>query len=137
VNTSRVARLCLLALATIGVPGIFAQTNLPLDLDAYVERVRKQFEVPGISLAIVKDGGGLVMKLSHSPVMTGDVQHWQYDTFVVRWRDRELRADAFVTFALTAEGEIDRATMKAVSDATDFSYDFQDLLLRRAPAQKK
>ncbi len=77
------------------------------------------------------------MTFSHSPVMIGDVQHWQYDTFVVRWRDRDLRADAFVTFALTAEGEIDRATMKAVSDATDFSYDFQDLLLKPAPAQKK
>ena len=89
------------------------------------------------TISIVKEGGGLVMKFSHSPVMTGDLQHWQYDTFVVRWRDRELRADAFVTFALTAEGEIDRATMKAVSPATDFSYDFQDLLLKPAPAQKK
>ena len=89
------------------------------------------------TISIVKEGGGLVMRFSHSPVMVGDVQHWQYDTFVVRWRDRELRADAFVTFALTAEGEIDRATMKAVSDATDFSYDFQDLLLKPAPAQKK
>src|SRR3546814_12195464 len=26
------------------------------DLDAYVERVREQFDVPGISVAIVKDG---------------------------------------------------------------------------------
>jgi hypothetical protein len=89
------------------------------------------------TISIVKEGGGLVMKFSHSPSMVGDLLHWQYDTFVVRWRDRELRADAFVTFALTAEGSIDRATMKAVSPATDFSYDFQDLLLKPASGRSR
>lgn len=89
------------------------------------------------TVSIAKENNGLVMRFSHSPGMVGDLEHWQYDTFIVRWRDRELRADAFVTFALTAEGAIDRATMRAVSPATDFSFDFQDLLLKPAPAQKK
>ena len=89
------------------------------------------------TVSIAKEGRGLVMRFSHSPGMVGDLEHWQYDTFVVRWRDRELRADAFVTFALTVEGTIDRATMKAVSPATDFSFDFQDLLLKPAPAWRK
>ncbi|MFW8449973.1 hypothetical protein, partial [Klebsiella pneumoniae] len=35
----------------------FARFYFPLqDLDAQVERVRKQFDVPGIAIAIVKDG---------------------------------------------------------------------------------
>ena len=72
----------------------------------------------------------LVMRFSHTPSLVGDLEHWQYDTFVVRWRDRELRADAFVTFALNPEGTIDQAKMRAVSASTDFSFDFQDLLLR-------
>ena len=88
------------------------------------------------NVSITREGEGLVMRFSHSPGMVGDLQHWQYDTFVVRWRDRELRADAFVTFALTAEGEIARATMKAISPATDFSFDFQDLLLKPARASE-
>ena len=88
------------------------------------------------TVSIAHDKGKLVMRFSHSPGMVGDLQHWQYDTFIVRWRDRELRADAFVTFALSAEGTIDRATMKAVSPATDFSFDFHDLLLKPAPARK-
>jgi hypothetical protein len=62
------------------------------------------------------------------------MEHWQYDTFIVRWRDRELRADAYVTFALRPDGTIERAKMEAVSPETDFSYDFQDLDLR--PARK-
>jgi hypothetical protein len=79
-------------------------------------------------------GGKLVMRFSKTKALTGDLEHWQYDTFVVRWRDRELRADAFVTFALNPDGSIDRVKMAAVSPETDFSYDFQDLDLR--PARK-
>jgi CubicO group peptidase (beta-lactamase class C family) len=74
----------------------------------------------------------LVMRFSHTPSLVGDLEHWQYDTFVVRWRDRELRADAFVTFALNPDGSIDQAKMRAVSPATDFSFDFQGLLLTPA-----
>ncbi|MGE5295011.1 MAG: serine hydrolase [Solirubrobacterales bacterium] len=80
---------------------------------------------------------GLVIRFSHSPALVGDLVHWQYDTFVARWRDRELRADAFVTFALNPEGTVDQVKMKAVSPATDFSYDFQDLLLKPVPTRTK
>lgn len=69
------------------------------------------------------------MKFTKTPLLVGDLEHWQYDTFVVRWRDRGLRADAFITFALKPDGSIERAKMAAVSPATDFSFDFQDLLL--------
>ncbi|MBP8305028.1 MAG: DUF3471 domain-containing protein [Phycisphaerae bacterium] len=48
------------------------------------------------------------------------------------WRDRELRADAFVTFALNPDGTVDQVKMKAVSPATDYSFDFHDLLLKPA-----
>jgi hypothetical protein len=72
---------------------------------------------------------GLVMRFTKTPSLVGDLEHWQHDTFVVRWRDRELRADAYVTFALNADGTIDQAKMRAVSPDTDFSFDFQDLLL--------
>jgi CubicO group peptidase (beta-lactamase class C family) len=81
-------------------------------------------------ITILAEGDRLVMRFARTPVLVGDLDHWQYDTFVVKWRDRELRADAFVTFALNPDGTIDQAKMRAVSPATDFSFDFQDLLLR-------
>ena len=83
-------------------------------------------------IAIAEEGGKLVMRFSHTPSLVGDLEHWQHDTFIARWRDRELRADAYVTFALNPDGSIDQAKMRAVSPATDFSFDFQDLLLRPA-----
>ena len=74
-------------------------------------------------VTITPEGGGLVMRFGHTPALVGDLEHWQHDTFVVR-------SDAFLTFALNPDGSVDQAKMQAVSPATDFSFDFQDLLLK-------
>jgi hypothetical protein len=86
---------------------------------------------------IAHDNGKLVMRFTHTPSLIGDLEHWQHDTFIVRWRDRELRADAYVIFALDADGSIDQIKMRAVSPSTDFSFDFQDLLLRPSRAARR
>jgi CubicO group peptidase (beta-lactamase class C family) len=83
---------------------------------------------------IAFEKGKLVMRFTKTPGLVGDLEHWQYDTFIVRWRDRELRADAYITFWLNPDGSISQAKMKPASPDVDFSYDFQDLLLR--PAKK-
>jgi CubicO group peptidase (beta-lactamase class C family) len=83
-------------------------------------------------VTITEGGDGLVMRFGATPLLVGDLENWQHDTFVVRWRDRTLRADAFVTFALNPDGSVARATMQPVSPATDFSFDFQDLVLMPA-----
>jgi CubicO group peptidase (beta-lactamase class C family) len=76
-----------------------------------------------------KDNGGLVVTFDHTPSMIGDLQHWQYDTFKAHWRDRTIE-DAFVTFSLKPDGSIDSASLAAVSPLADFSFDYQDLLLK-------
>ena len=84
-------------------------------------------------VSIAMEGSALVMRFSHTPQLVGDMIHWQHDSFLVKWRDRELRADAFGTFALNPDGSIDQLKMAPASDDVDFSFDFQDLLLRPAP----
>jgi CubicO group peptidase (beta-lactamase class C family) len=79
-------------------------------------------------VTISLEGDKLVMRFGHTPLLVGDLEHWQFDTFVARWRDRSLEADAFVTFALKADGGIEQMKMRPVSPRTDFSFDFQDLL---------
>ena len=86
-------------------------------------------------VGITLENGGLVMRFSHTPPLTGDLEHWQHDTFLVRWRDRALRADAFVTFQLNPDGSIDRVRMEPASPDVDFSYDFQDLDLEPASTE--
>lgn len=72
----------------------------------------------------------LNMQFTNTPELKGKLEHYQYNTFIVRWDDRSLEADAFVNFHLNEVGEIEYVTMKAVSNATDFSFDFHDLKLR-------
>jgi CubicO group peptidase (beta-lactamase class C family) len=94
-------------------------------------------------VVIAPVNGSLTIRFTRTPALDGSLEHWQYDTFVARWQDRELRADAFVSFALKPDGSIDQVRMTAVSPTTDFSFDFQDLLLKpiasdreRDPAKK-
>ncbi len=73
--------------------------------------------------------GGLIITFDHTPTMVGDLQHWQYDTFKAHWRDHTIE-DAFITFSLKPDGSIESARMAAVSPLADFSFDYQDLLLK-------
>jgi hypothetical protein len=50
-------------------------------------------------VVIDRDGPGLAIRFTRTPSLVGDLIHWQHDTFLARWRDRELRADAYVTFS--------------------------------------
>ena len=81
-------------------------------------------------IVMAMEGGRLAIRFTKTPSLVGDLEHWQHDTFVARWRDRELRADAFVTFALNPDGTVDHVKMRPISPAVDFSFDFQDLLLK-------
>jgi CubicO group peptidase (beta-lactamase class C family) len=80
-------------------------------------------------ITIRMENGSLVINFDHTPGMVGDLQHWQFDTFKAHWRVRTIE-DAFVTFSLNADGSIDSARMAAVSPLADFSFDYQDLLLK-------
>jgi len=111
-----------------------AHSRPSLPLTAYAGRYRDAWFGDA---AIEERGGNLVLRFAHSPGLTGDLEHWQYDTFIARWRDRTLEADAYVTFSLKPDGSIDQVKMAPVSPLTDFSYDFQDLLLRPVAADAK
>jgi CubicO group peptidase (beta-lactamase class C family) len=82
-------------------------------------------------VTIAEENKKLVIRFDKTPALVGDLEHWQYDTFIARWRDRQLNADAFVTFSLNPDGTIEHCKMKAVSSETDFSFDFHDLLLKK------
>jgi len=72
----------------------------------------------------------LKMQFSKTAELKGTLEHYQHNTFIVRWDDRTLEADAFVNFNLNSDASINYVTMKAVSRATDFSFDFHDLKLK-------
>jgi len=75
--------------------------------------------------------GKLWFDSKRSPKLTGEMFAYKGNSFVVKWRDRSMDADAFVIFSLDMEGKGEGITMRPISPLTDFSYDFQDLDLRR------
>lgn len=98
-----------------------------LDLNQYAGAYEDAWYGP---VTIEEQDGELSIRFEHSRQLVGSLEHWQHDTFVARWYDRELRADAFVTFALNPDGSIAEVKLAPFLPSTDFSYDFQDLLLR-------
>jgi len=88
-------------------------------------------------ILLAEEQGRLVIRFGRSPAFTGDLEHWHYDTFRVHWRTANV-PDAWITFTLRPDGTVDAARMAAVSPATDFSFDWQDLRLEpvRSPARR-
>jgi hypothetical protein len=108
------------------------------------EQARDKRSKPSLSLAgyagtfsdpwygnviVSQEHGKLRMRFSKTAQLVGTLTPWQHDTFMVRWDNRALNADAFVSYALDADGAIREVRIEPVSPLTDFSFDFQDLRL--------
>ncbi|MBF9239715.1 serine hydrolase [Hymenobacter sp. BT683] len=76
-------------------------------------------------------GNQLWLKSVRAPRLVGQVLPYRGSTFVVRWKARSFNADAFAAFTLDEMGQASSIKMKPISELTDFSYDFQDLDLKR------
>ena len=87
------------------------------------------------TIKVTRAGKSLEIDFPHSNGMEGPLTHYQYDTFrtnpALKWVE-----PAYVTFSIDADGKVDRVTMKAVSPAADFSWDYHDLLFTPASAAK-
>lgn len=77
--------------------------------------------------------GKLWFDSKRSPRLTGEMLPYKANSFVVKWTDRSMDADAYAMFTLDENGKAKGFTMKAISPLTDFSYDFHDLNFKRNP----
>ena len=95
------------------------------------------YQDPWYGIATIRHvGGKQVFSFSRTPDLSGEMVHFQHDTFIVRWKERNFNADAYVTFSLNPDGSIERMKMQPISTETDFSYDFQDLNFTPVKAAK-
>jgi CubicO group peptidase (beta-lactamase class C family) len=108
-----------------------AESKPSLPLDAYTGIFRDPWY--GDITISMKGDGRLWFESARSAPLSGPLEHFQFDTFVARWTERKYNNDAYVSFTLGTEGNVERIRMKAVSPATDFSFDFHDLDLVRVP----
>ncbi|OHE85760.1 MAG: serine hydrolase [Lysobacterales bacterium RIFOXYD1_FULL_69_11] len=86
-------------------------------------------------VVVAMENGTPRLRFARTEQLVGTLEHWQHDTFIVRWDQRWLNADAFVNFALDPDGDVREVRMEAVSPLTDFSFDFHHL--RLAPVESE
>ena len=103
-----------------------ADSSPSLALDGYAATYRDPWYG---DVVVARNGDALRIRFTRSPALVGTLSHWQHDTFVVRWDERWLNADAFLTFDLGPDGDVRAARMEAISPLTDFSFDFHHLRL--------
>lgn len=73
----------------------------------------------------------LWFKSYRSPKLNGPMAFYNANTFAIKWEYQDMNCDAFALFTLDETGKAQSITMKGISPAIDFSFDFQDLDLRR------
>lgn len=66
-----------------------------------------------------------------SPKITGPMYYYKANAFAIKWDYQDMNADAFAIFSLDEDGKAQSIKMKGISPNIDFSFDFQDLDLRR------
>lgn len=82
-------------------------------------------------ITISMKDGKLFFASQRSPRISGEMFFYKGNTFLAKWTDRSLDADAFIMFSLDYEGNPSGIRMNPISPLTDFSYDFQDLDFKR------
>lgn len=80
---------------------------------------------------VFMNGNQLWFKSYRSPKLNGPMNYYKANAFAIKWEYQDMNADAFAIFGLDEEGKAQRISMKGISPNIDFSFDFQDLDLRR------
>ncbi|MUU79841.1 serine hydrolase [Winogradskyella endarachnes] len=74
---------------------------------------------------------GYTIKSKRSSRLFGELLPLNATTFVAKWNDRSYDADVYVNFTFNENEEAVSATMKYIAPITDFSFDFEDLKLKK------
>ena len=78
---------------------------------------------------VTEENGRLVVRMLPSPNYVGDLEHWHFDTFRVRWRESIVYPfpRGFVTFTLGPQGRPDEMKI----DVPNLDFDFKELEFKR------
>lgn len=71
---------------------------------------------------------GLLMEFKQLPHLNSELKYFQYNTFISTLKNKSLKADSYVTFALNADGSVDQVKLKIIDPDSDLT--FHDVLLK-------
>jgi len=78
---------------------------------------------------VTEENGKLVLRLIPAPNFVGDLEHWHYDTFRIKWRAsiRYPFPSGWVNFTLNEKGQVTEMKL----DVPNPDFDFKELEFRR------
>lgn len=79
---------------------------------------------------VAEEGGRLVLRMAPAARLVADLDHWHYDTFLIRWRDSvpyNFRQKGFVNFVLDGQGKVEAVRI----DQPNPDFHFFELDLKR------
>jgi CubicO group peptidase (beta-lactamase class C family) len=82
-------------------------------------------------ITVTLKNGQLWFTSLRSPKLHGLMSYYKGNTFAIRWDYQDMNCDAFATFSLDEEGNANGIKMRGISPNIDFSFDFQDLDLKK------
>jgi CubicO group peptidase (beta-lactamase class C family) len=71
---------------------------------------------------------GMLMEFKQLPHLNGELKYFQYNTYIATLKNKSLKADSYVTFALNADGSVDQVKLKIIDPDSDLT--FHDVLLK-------
>ncbi|GGG39908.1 serine hydrolase [Croceivirga lutea] len=83
------------------------------------------------NVVISQNGNSLRIESERNPQITGQLLPFSATSFVAKWDNRSFDADVFVNFVFDEKEKAQSATLKFIAPITDFSFDFEDLKLKR------
>jgi hypothetical protein len=106
-------------------------TRPSFPLSAYVGRYGGQLYGDA---TISEESGHLVLRFGASPNFVGDLDHWHFDTFSVKWRDSIVYpfGRGFVSFVVDASGKVSEMKL----DVPNPDFDFKELEFKREEARQ-
>lgn len=102
--------------------------NIKIDFSNYVGTYK---DVWFGEVVISEKKGKLFFASKRSPQLAGELFLHKEKNLVVKWNNAFFHADAHLNFEFDKDGKAVAIKMKPISELTDFSYDFQDLDLKK------
>ena len=75
----------------------------------------------------------MIFQFDFNPQLIADVEHFHRDVFIARFRNKDLKADAYLSYALNPDLSIDQIKLQLIDPDSDLNFS----ALRLIPVKKR
>jgi hypothetical protein len=81
-----------------------------------------------MEVLLIPSGAVLLMEFKQLPQQNARLDYCLYNIFIATLKNKSLKVDSYLTFALNADGSVDQVKLKIIDPDSDLT--FHDVLLK-------